>query len=69
MFIPAVRGEPSWTCKSVIIRHFTWLLRKKVKVFAGFLLQFLHMCGIFTYKSVAKRLTGGRACTQGRLVI
>ncbi len=29
MFIPAVCGEPSWTCKSVIIRHFTWLLQKK----------------------------------------
>lgn len=50
MAIRAVREKPKWTCKSVIIRHFTWLLRKKVKVFAGFLLQFLHMCGIFTIK-------------------
>lgn len=34
------------------------VIAKKIKVFAGFLLQFLHMCGIFTYKSGAKRLTG-----------
>lgn len=51
MFIPAVCGEPGWTCKSVIIRHFTWLLQKKLKYFLDFYCGFC-ICVVYLHIKV-----------------